>query len=593
MPDNTHMSHSKNHFIELFRIIKPFHKDIAKGMVIGPVIGLLSVAPPYFSKLLFDRVADSYDVTLMLVLVAGIIAFSITSAISEAIASYYSNYLNIKLENTTQLLFFNHVQHLPLPFFYRRQVGEIASRFQEIKSALGSISAFLNVIFGQGIYLLIVPPFLFLLNWKLALVAIIAIPFSAIAVYWLASRLRTTWKHVVESHAQIDAHQVEMLNQIATVKVMQLERPFYDKASSQLTNILGAHMKAQSLTISFQIFDKCINILNIGLFTWLGWYFIIKGDMSIGDYVAFAAYIGYLRNPMKEVISLFTKFQQWAVHLDRVFEFLNCPPEQDPKLIQSPVAYDNAPLLKDRIHIRELDFHYNKEKQALHNISMTVNAGDIISLIGTSGSGKSTLLRLLTRIEQGHSGEIYVDDRPIDTIPIAHLRSQLGVVWQDVDLFKGTLYQNLTIGAPDVSKQHLDDIVQLCCLTQMIDSLPDGYNTKIAERGITLSGGQRQRVALARALLRSTPILILDEAMSHLDVETEAKVAANLIAHAKKNGQTVIFVTHRVSMATLADNIYLFKDGHIIGSGKHHELLSSSPHYQNLQRLSKDISSHE
>lgn len=593
MHKDVNISRSTAHFIDLFRLIKPFHKSIAKGMLAGPLIGILSMVPPYLAKLLFDRVAETYDMTLMLVLVSGIVAFSLTSAISEAALHYYSSYLNIKLENTTQLLFFNHVQHLPLSFFYHRKVGEIASRFQEIKAALGSIHAFISVIFGQGFYMLIVPPFLFLLNWKLAIVAIITIPFSAVAIYWLSDRLRTSWKNVVESHAEIDALQVEMLNQISTVKVMQLERPFYEKASLQLTNLLGEHMRAQSLSVMFMIFDRCISVINIGIFTWLGWYFIIQGEMSIGDYVAFSAYIGYLRQPMKEFVNLFSKFQQWAVHLNRIFEYLNYPTEQDPTQVSEPNDETKQTFFKKRITLTNVSFDYGGTTTALKQITMEIKAGDVVALIGSSGSGKSTILRLLTLIEKGFEGEILIDGTPIQTIPMRQLRSQMSVVWQDVELFQGTLYENLTIGAETVAKEWVEYIVELCCLTEMIAALPEGYDTVITARGITLSGGQRQRIALARALVRRSPVLILDEAMSSLDVETEAEIASNLFSHARHHGQTVIFVTHRVSMAQLADDIYLFDKGKIISSGHHDNLMSNSTVYQKLHRLNKDISSHD
>lgn len=589
MPDTPNLAQTTSLFLQLFRLIKPYHKYIVKGIVAGPIIGLLSIAPPYFTKLLFDKVAENYDVTLMMLLVAGIVAFSITSVISEAVLNYYSSFLNIKLENITQLLFFNHIQHLPFSFFYKRQVGEISSRFQEIKSALGSVHAFLNVVIGQGVYLLIVPPFLFLLNWKLALVALIAVPFSTLAIYWMSNKLRTSWQNVIESHAEVEASQLQMLNQIATVKLLQLERPLYAKTSSQLTKVLDAHMRAQSLTAFLMIFDKSLNVLTIGLFTWLGWHFILQGEMSVGDYVAFAAYIGYLRNPLMQMIDLFTNFQQWAIHLQRIFEYLHLAPEQDPDLVNHLPLVPNQSILQQQLTLQHVSYQYHTGKIALKDISLQVKTGEIVAFIGGSGSGKSTLLRLLTRIEQGHSGDILFDGKAIENIPLSELRSQLGVVWQDVELFQGTLRENFTMGLPAVDQEWLDYIVDVCCLTEFAQTLPQGYDTPVSERGITLSGGQRQRVALVRALVRQTPLLILDEAMSNLDIETEAKIMANLVTHARQQQQTVLLVTHRVSTITLSDCIYIFDEGQILEYGNHAQLMSTSAHYQRLHQLSEDM----
>jgi ABC-type bacteriocin/lantibiotic exporter with double-glycine peptidase domain len=580
-------------FFQLFRLVKPYHKHILKGILVGPIIGLLSIAPPYFTKLLFDRVADNHDFSLMMLLVCGIMAFSIASAISEAVLKYYTSYLNIKLENTTQLLFFNHIQHLPFSFFYKRQVGEISSRFQETKDALGSIHAFINVFVGQGVYLLIVPPFLFLLNWKLGLAALIALPFSTASIYYMSQKLRDSWQKVIESHAEVEASQVEMLNQIVTIKVLQLERPLYQKTSSQLTSVLGAHMRAQALSACLVIFDKIINILNIGLLTWLGWSLILDGEMSVGDYVAFVAYVGYLRNPMMEMIGLFTNFQQWAIHLKRIFEYLNLKPEQDPGLVSLPAISSDRVVFEKAIRINTVSYQYQDNIFALKNISLAINAGEVISLIGSSGSGKSTLMRLLTRIEQGYAGEILFDEKSIESIPLHELRSKLGVVWQEVELFQGTLRDNLTIGLETVDQSWLEEIVELCRLTDLVKSLPLAYETPVSERGVTLSGGQRQRVGLARALIRNAPLLILDEAMSNLDIETETEIITRLIPHARRNNQTVIFATHRIFTASLADRIYLFDAGEIVGHGTHDELIAGSANYQKLHKLSERTTAHE
>lgn len=581
------LSEIVGNFSQLIRLIKPYHKQIAKGIVVGPVVGLLSVVPPYFTKLLFDRVAGNHDYNLMMLLVVGIVTFSIASAISEALLKYYSSCLNIKLENAIQLLFFNHIQHLPFSFFYRRQMGEISSRFEETKIALSSIHAFINVVVGQGVYLLIVPPFLFFLNWKLALVALLAVPFSAAAIYYMSGRLRASWQKVIESHAEVEASQLEMLNQIVTIKVLQLERPLYRKASSQLTSVLGAHMHAQGVSACLSIFDKIVNVLNVGLFTWLGWKFILDGEMSVGDYVAFVAYVGYLRSPMMEMINLFTNFQQWAIHLKRIFEYLDMKPEQDPNLISIPASSTAEDFFEKRIRFHDVSYRYQDDHFALKGISFEINKEDIVAIVGSSGSGKSTLMRLLTGIERGYTGEILFDDQSIERIPLYKLRSQLGVVWQEVELFQGTLRENLTIGSAAVDPAWLAEVVEICKLTDLVESLPLAYDTVVSERGITLSGGQRQRVALARALLRKAPILILDEAMSNLDIETETEIIHNLIAYSRRNHQTVIFATHRIFTASLADCIYLFDSGEIVDRGSHQELIACSAVYQKLHKLSE------
>ena len=581
-------SSALEHFFRLYRLLRPYHGRIYKGIIIGPLIGVFSVVPAYLTKLLFDRVAVGYDLNLLGALVIGIVAFSIASSLAEVALQYYSAYLNIKLENTVQLFFFNHVQHLPYRFFYKRKIGEMASRFQEIKVALGSVHAFLQVVIGQGVYLIVAPIFLFFLNWKLALAAMISVPFSTLAIYLVNQRLRRSWKNVVESHADVEAGQLQMLNQILTIKSLQLEEHGYRKASSQFTGVLGAHLRAQGMSVSLSGFEKIMNVLNVGLLTWLGWRFIAAGEMSVGDYVAFSAYVGYLRNPIMQVIELFTQFQHWGVHMKRVFEYLDVPPEQSPEATKDADP-SNDLAFSDDLEFRAVSYRYSFDSddgdEALRDVSFRIAKGRIAAFVGRSGSGKSTILRLLTRIEQGHKGAICIDGRDIESIPLFSYRRQFGIAWQDADLFHGSLGENLRLGAGEVTREQLDAAVELCCLDEFVASLDEGYDTPIAEKGSTLSSGQRQRVALVRAILRRPSILVLDEALSNLDLVTEATVVERLFAHARRHGMTVLFVTHRIATVRHCDEIHVLSRGRLVDSGTFVYLGANSEEFQRIQGL--------
>lgn len=553
-------------FLRLLALIKPYRKPILRGVIAAPLIGLLSLAPPYFTKLLFDNAGVSYDLSLMTLLVIGILSFSIASVLAEATLSYYSNYLNIKLESTLHLLFFNHVQHLPYRFFYQRQTGEIASRFQELKQALQSVHSFLNITVGQGIYLLIIPPFLFWMHWQLALIAIVTLPINSAIIYWASKKLRDSWKQVVEAHADIDATQMQMLNQIATIKHLQLEASFYRKTSAQLTHVLGTHLRAQWISALLQLTEKLSNLLSIGIFTWFGWRFVMRGEISLGDFVAFTAYIGYLRHPATDLIGFFSQFQHWAVHLKRIFEYLDTPPEQPPaQALMTPAAADRH---AGTITVENLSFRYKTSEPILRQISLRIKAGEIVALTGSSGSGKSTLLRLLSRIETGYQGAIQIANVNLEAIPLQHWRAQISVVSQEVELFSGTLRDNLNMGANvdlnNAAEQALlQQVIQLCCLEELINTLADGLDTDVSERGVSFSGGQRQRIAMARALMRKTPYLLLDEATAHLDDATEQQMIKQLFTYAKTQQITLLIVTHNHWIAAQADRRIELEQGTI------------------------------
>ena len=545
-------------FLRLFALIQPYRKHILRGVIAAPLMGLLSLAPPYFTKLLFDQAGVGYDYSLMTLLVIGILSFSIASALAEATLSYYSNYLNIKLESTLHLLFFNHVQHLPYRFFYQRQTGEISSRFQELKQALESVHSFLNITVGQGIYLLVIPPFLFWLHWQLALVAIATLPITSAIVYWTSKQLRNTWRHVVESHANLEATQVQMLNQIASIKLLQLEAHSYQKTSRQLTQVLHAHLRAQGISALLQLTEKLVNILSLAIFTWFGWRFVMRGEISLGDFVAFTAYIGYLRYPATDIIGFFSQFQHWAVHLKRIFEYLDTPTEQHPLQAIHPATTPDSARAPGSIQVRDVSFAYQADEPVLQNISLDIHPGELLAVTGTSGSGKSSLLRLLTRMETGYRGNISIAGQALDAIPLHLWRAQIAVVSQDVELFSGSLRDNLFLGTGKQwdnreDRAALQQVIRICALDELIANLAEGLDTPVSERGVSFSGGQRQRIALARALLRETPYVFLDEATAHLDPATETYVIDQLFTYLRNRGTSLLMITHNQAIAQQAD----------------------------------------
>lgn len=572
---------SLHYFVRLLKLIRPYWRALGKGIILGPIIGLLAVVTPFLTKLLFDSVYPTGSITLMEVIVFGILVVTLASALADTALQYYSSYINAKLDGVFNLHFLNHLQHLPTSFFLKHQVGEIKSRFADGESALTAIVSTIQVLFGQGIYILLVPPFLFFLNWKLALVAIIAIPITALITFYSGKYMRSTWKDVAEAHADFDALQVEVLNQVQTFKGLGLEHYNFKRGSAIQQKALKAHLRAHSVHSAVSISDRLLNALNIALFTLLGWRHIIQGEMSLGDYVAFTAYIGYMYGPFSTLINMFNGFQQAAVNLDRVYEYLDHQPEQDPTQ-----AYSAPPKIKIRLQgavtLKDVSFCYQANQPVLKEISLSLEAGKLYGLVGLSGSGKTTLLRLFSRFEKQTSGSICFDGIDSEQVPLIDFRRQIAIVWQEVQLIKGTIWENLTLGLEGADFQEVTEIVKIAQLEELIQSLPEGYETPIAEWGNSMSGGQRQRFAVARALIRKPRILILDEATSNLDVRTESAMIRGLSKFTRKHGITTVFVTHRVKNLLNADNIFLLDRGVIALSGSYRELEHSSTQFSEL-----------
>jgi len=566
-------------FLRLLRLIRSYWGPLIKGMVLGLVLGVFGMITPYLSKLLIDEVYPTRNITLMQVLVAGILVVAVAQAVMGAIRAYFTNYTTSHLANATSLLFFNHLQHLRTRFFDEHRVGEIISRFADVRNSLSSVSRVFETLFVNGVYLVLVPPFLFLLQWKLAIVSLITVPLTVLITTASARLLRRFWKKSAEAYADLGAFQVEVLSHIRTLKAMSMEHNLYGRARDQIQTALQVQLKAGGLSQVFGTLNAVVRALGTAVFTWYAWTLIVRGEMTLGTYIAFTAYMGYLYNPLQQITGLFSDFQQTAVNLGRMFEYLDSPVEQDPAgayLPPAPVTH----LIEGDVRLRDLSFGYNAEKRVLHDVNLHFPRGTITAVVGPSGAGKSSLLRLITRMEEPDSGQVFVDGSPVTSMPLADLRRQVSVVWQEFALMQGTVWENLTLGTESPTRARVDDAVRLCRLDGLVADLPDGYETNVAEWGATLSGGQRQRMAIARALVRDTPVLLLDEATSNVDMQTETEILRDLFA--RVGGKTVIFVTHRVQTAALADQICVIDAGRVVGVGTHADLMRDCEPYRVL-----------
>ncbi|HVG46268.1 MAG TPA: peptidase domain-containing ABC transporter [Longimicrobium sp.] len=566
-------------FLRLLRLIRGYWGPLIKGMALGLVLGLFGMATPYLSKLLIDEVYPSRNYTLMEVLVAGILVMAMAQAVMGAIRSYFTSYTTAHLANATSLLFFNHLQHLRTRFFDEHRVGEIMSRFGDVRTSLNSVARVFETVFVNGVYLILVPPFLFMLQWKLAIVSLITIPITVLITTTSARLLRRFWKKSAEAYAELGAFQVEVLSHIRTLKAMSLEHHLYSRASEQIQGALGHQLKAGGFSQVFGTLNAVVRALGTAVFTWYAWTLILKNEMTLGDYIAFSAYIGYLYNPLQQITGLFSDFQQMAVNLGRMFEYLDSPVEQDPaNAYLLPGALTR--VIEGDLRLRDVSFGYTPDKRVLNEVNLHFPRGTITAVVGPSGAGKSSLLRLITRMEEPDGGRLFIDGWPMTSVSLPDLRRQVSVVWQEFALMQGTVWENLTLGTPGATQEQVEEAVRLCRLDGLLAGLPNGYETSVAEWGATLSGGQRQRMAIARALVRDTPVLLLDEATSNIDMQTETEILRDLFS--RVGGKTVVFVTHRVQTATLADQICVIDAGRVAGMGSHADLMRDCESYRRL-----------
>lgn len=552
---------------------------MGRSFVLGAIVALVALIPPYFTKLYFDNVYPARDAALLETLVIGTLAFSTTSAILGAIRGYYGQVIASKMGSAVGLMYFNHLQHLPTRFFDERRVGEVMSRLNDMRTSLTSVSRVFQTLLMNSIYLVLVPPFLMALNWKLSILALVSTPLVAAITAGTSRITRRYMKRTAEASAEQTAIQVEAFSQIRTVKTMGLEHQVFREAAGRAEEALQLQLTSAAIGGGIGIANALVRALGAALFTWYAWTLILRGQVTLGSFTAFTAYLGFLVGPASQLAGLFADFQQVSVSLGRAFEYLDMQPEQEPDK-----AYQPRGAIVQRLHgaiqVSNVTFGYSPGHPVLRDVSISFEPRTISALVGPSGTGKSTLLRLLCKMDNPQSGRISIDGRDVLQFPLADLRRQIGVVWQEPVLLRGTVWDNLTIGVekPDVDVVH--DAVRACRLDSVIESLPDRYETLVAEWGATLSGGQRQRFALARALIRQAPLLLLDEATSQIDLRTEEEILRELFVRVRE--KTVIMVTHRVATAALADRIHFLNDGRVTASGTHEQLLQTCDEYRQM-----------
>ncbi|HEX2948967.1 MAG TPA: ABC transporter ATP-binding protein [Armatimonadota bacterium] len=481
---------------------------------------------------------------------------------------------------------YKHLQYLSLGFFDKRQVGGVISRVNQDTGQLQAFLVWASQDLANNLLLLVgIGVMLFKLNWQLALFVLIPAPVVALFAGNFWRRIRANMHRFFRRWGKLNAALNESLQGLRIVKAFAQEPREVHRFQTQSLEVALAGIKAER-TASVLFASISLVIMLGSLLVWyIGGRNVLFGKMSLGDFWAFIAYVGMFYGPLQSLSFLFNFSSRSLTAAERVFEVLDTQPE-----VRDQASAGARKRLDGEVEFRNVVFGYERHRPALKGVSFTVQAGEMIGLVGQSGAGKSTTINLLCRFYDANEGEIRIDGVPIRDLSLEDLRSQIGLVPQDTFLFSGTIAENIAYAKPDATREEIIRAAKVANAHDFIRKKPDGYETHIGEGGKGLSGGEMQRLAIARAVLHNPRILILDEATSHVDVETEKQVQEAIARLVK--GRTTFAIAHRLSTLKNADRLLVLKDGEIAEIGTHDELLAKEDgEFHRLVKTYQEISS--
>ena len=525
------------------------------------ILGLLQ---PIFTKILIDDVLLPRNLRLLWILSGIMIAVTLVSYVLGAFNRYYYTSVTARVLFNLRQHLFEHLQALPMRFHVRAKVGDLLSRLNSDIAEVQSMLTDTGFSFIANVFTLFAATgFLLWLNWKLFLLSLTLVPLQLYGVMKFRPLIVKQTRAVRELNAEISSFLVESLSAIRFIKLFVAEKIQHVRLSALGDAFVKAVTRLEMLSYLGISASTSSTVLGSALVMLYGGYLVIERQMTIGALVAFSAYQARAFNPLQALIDLYLRVQRAGVSVDRIFEFLDLPTESD-----GATGKIQLPEVRGEIEFRHVSFSHDPAVPILDDLSFKIPAGGRLTIVGPSGAGKTSIVDLMARlIEPGAAGSILLDGHDLRTFDLAWLRSQLVVTGHQAFVFHAPMIENLRYAWPEASLEQVIAAARAAGLHDFISSLPDGYNNPVGEHGATLSDGQRQRISIARALLKDPKILVLDEALSALDVASEAEIRAAV--ERVLPGRTVIMITHRVSSIRPDDQVMVLDQGRVLWSGRY------------------------
>ncbi len=554
------------------------HKSVLVQVLVASFfVQLFGLLNPLLIQQIIDAVISQGNASSLNVLGTLLIGMSLAQAVLSSLRTYLfadtTNRIDIALGSSI----IDHLLRLPLGYFADRPVGEVSSRINELQKIRQFLTGTALTVVLDAIFAVIYIAVMLLYSVQLTIWSLVVVPLFVGLTFVSAPIIRKQLREQAEANARVQSHLVETVGGMETIKGQSMEIHsrwrWQQLYGGQITSGFRNVVTSTAAGSASQFLEQLSGLIVL----WIGASLVLKGELTLGQLIAFRILASYVTSPLLRMANLWQNFQETALSLERLADIVDHPQELEITGEQKPPI----PPVMGSVEYKGVNFRFGEEGALnLSNINFKVEKGSFIGVVGSSGSGKSTMLKMLTRLYEIKEGQILIDDNDISKVDLYSLRSQIGVVPQDSLLFDGSVMSNIALARPDATFEEVVVAAQIACAHEFIQSMPAGYNSSVGERGAGMSGGQRQRMAIARMIIRRPRLLVLDEATSALDVDTERRLTANLIELYKDS--TVFFITHRLASLKSADVILVMDQGALVEKGTHEQLMALDGRYATL-----------
>lgn len=565
-----------HHLLRAFVYIKRYLGKMILALILSALGGIAALFAPMITQHVLDVEIPNKDKDMLFILVGVLIGVFVVSAVFTTIRS------KIMVEVSQNIIYdirkdiFGHLQKLPFQYYDDRPHGKILIRVVNYVNSVSDMlsNGLINVVL-EIMNLIFIVVFMYIVDVKLATVVMCGVPILAVFMFWIKNKQRKAWQAVSNKNSNLNAYLQENIVGARITQIFAREdenAEIFDMLSTKCNKSWMWAVRWSNLV--WPGIDNISVWVRAAIFIF-GMIIFGQGHETVGTIVAISSYASRFWQPIMNLGNIFNNFINNIAYLERIFETLDEPVTVD----DAPDATELPPI-KGRVEFRNVTFAYEKDQDVLHDVSFTVEPGQSIALVGPTGAGKSTIVNLISRFYNVNSGQVLIDGQDISKVSLYSLRSQMGIMLQDSFIFSGTIEDNIRYGKLDATFEEIVDAAKVVCADGFIRKMPGKYATEVKERGALLSQGQKQLISFARTLLSNPSILVLDEATSSIDVQTEKALQKGLDAMLK--GRTSFIIAHRLSTIKNCDKIMYISDGGIVECGNHDELMAKKGYYYQL-----------